>query len=571
MEKVKRFLVHIEEGGRSYPAYFTPEELRELLGITQVDVNTVVEAVKPLIFGSGKNTLESQLRARLRHTLENETTPVLQSTVRPVAQKVEQVEQRVTAIESVLSPASDQPSVAPLARQLFEGSDNPRAPSAVQDAYTSLLTYATPSSRRMDPDPMTFIRAYPGGEGLGARGGQYFTERGLSGNAVSMAVGLMTTGDLRFLDFLCTLFMRREEALEGPGTTRGDESGPGAKRADGHLGVTYGTDAQGRIQPHTGSQVPLEASIGRLGNNLTLLMCRVNQDRFSPAHEPPSSRPATPQFYKRIADKAEEIEQHVRATWSKYWEGKHPWYGGNPHVAKLPGYPRKSFTHPLSQEGAANLAYALAVGGENYKEHQDYKDGVAIIRHLLDDRHTSGKNGTVCARDTSSGRVMFFAQRALRYDTERNGTVNNGSNISARQQFTQPGTYADETFRGLAFTKLFAPEAISDAEMEQLARGCSLGLLPERLVSQSTPLWAGNASDGGRAFPDPWSGQTSSTYEINRWLSGVYGILAPWDKTGRIRNVTRRWWELRNKFSTVDGAQAVLLFDAFVRNGMRRA
>lgn len=419
--------------------------------------------------------------------------------------------------------------------------------------------------------PETYIgfRRWNGRTGFDNRGGQYFCSRGLSSMVgTAMPMTFMVTGDLTWLDYMTHAWTKYQGAMEGPGTSIGDREGPEMSSADGYRGITFGLGGVGQIMAGTNKQIPLEDGVTAAGEGALYFFCIKNRDRFSPTFEPPGNRPATPAYYKKVAAEVKDyMRNHRWKKWYDYLSGK---FGGGarPSVRDEVLHVKKAFSHAIWSEILESVYIGMADGGADYKNNQDYKDAKRAARVLFfGDEYDGGKRGTVRVVGTSSGDALYWGQYCQMFNTDYK-TVSGVRTVVPREvQFTQFGTYLSQTYGSMNMVKLLTgDDLITDAEIEAAAVTAAISVLNPKLTQSGT--WSGTMTSNGTVLPDTFGG-SQSPYPKNKWTQGQYAILMPYDKSGRIEEITRRWYADLNYGTIHDGPALSVLNQLVVKGEVR--
>ena len=223
----------------------------------------------------------------------------------------------------------------------------------------------------------------------GPDAGIYHMGRGTSKISYTTLHAFRATKDLRILDVACA-------EVDSLMRTAKDESGINSTEPDGFLGFAYGVNghrqiffgpgdsrntaqiANGQIEyanaasrgnagmtKMTGIEMSLEEGL-MISWMTVALAAHQNMDKFSPTYEPVGNRPATPQYYRAVRDRATKIYEDTCDKWDKYFQNK--------RESELPMNIRRTLAHPLLNEIASKIAYAKIKGGADWKTHAAYKE-----------------------------------------------------------------------------------------------------------------------------------------------------------------------------------------------------
>lgn len=423
--------------------------------------------------------------------------------------------------------------------------------------------------------------------------GQFFIGRGtasLSYTAVSEA--FRATKDLRILDVACL-------DVEALTDVAKDESGIGSGEPDGFDGFAFGCNGVrmlffgpndsrntaivegGKVVYYnermgndnargaTGWELQLEEGL-MLAWMVTALGAHQNIDKFSPTYEPVGNRPATPQFYRRVRDKAVALYLDTNAKWDKFW--------GNSRMSELPMHVRRSLVHSAMNELGAKIAYAKILHGAAWKTSPEYAEVQRAWKMIFGEYEKVGVNPKLQlafwheANHPRYGKCIFWGHGIKRYKPSGTKDVT-GEYISSdlSTQFPHPNDYSPHDYGAMVFMHEEGCDFVPRSWLEKCANTLLATLqLGEKFVDggQASPTpYLMNGNNQVEALVSPWGG-VKSTKGANRGFlaGGPAASIAAYDTHGELEALVKSHYAKYGGPQTY-GATAGLLLAAAKREG----
>ena len=370
----------------------------------------------------------------------------------------------------------------------------------------------------------------------------------------SVSHAFRATKDLRILDVACA-------EVDSLMRTAKDESGINSDKPDGYDGFAYGTNGHrqiffapddsrntaaiiggrieyansdyngnGSLKKMTGVEFQLEEGL-MIAWMIATLGAHQNVDKFSPTYEPPGNRPATPQYYRAVRDRAVKVYEDTCAKWDQYTANK--------REGELPLQIRRSLTHALLNELAAKVAYAKTVGGADWKNHAAYKNAQRAWKLAFGplERVGAQKNvqvtGWHIADHPRWGKCLFWAHRFKRF--EPGGTKDSSGEYvtdNLDKQYAHPNTYVSDDYGAMIFMYEEGAEFVTKEWLGMIANTALATLtIGNKFNHHGTYVPVPYGMHGNNYVPElvsPW-GQSKSTLGASTGLftiSSMAGLSA---------------------------------------------
>lgn len=389
--------------------------------------------------------------------------------------------------------------------------------------------------------------------------GAYLTLRGDGGYAKTVFFGALTTGDPRW-------HKRAYEHLKAGTDAQTVKGGVNTTASDGLLSHAYGTSGAGNVVKESATVLPLEASLqgGRAA------YARLSWEAYASSADVGVPKD---ELLREVDRWRASLRLHHMVRWGRFFRRVTP---DNPEgwpSEENPGVTGRNFAHSDLEEAEASKELAV-IETEMYKRGMRAPVKVSLpggFTHVLSlskgtsDRpltHPGWKHAcAIVRRFVNPKRIHTFYGSDIRDPEMRRLYGETGCTIWD-QSTTAPRFTANSGYNSISFTCLVMLEhdgvltAVlgsrekADAWLKAVAGGCSVGMLPERLVEDGKTsyvfddplnsresrqfLWDGRPV---RRFGGTASG--TATDDAHEWSFEPYGVLAPWDPADRIGPVTK--------------------------------